>query len=78
VFINDYPARRRDLVFAVRMNKKEGVKHDLVCAYPGTCYWRSSWSLHPKSYKALGVGLTILIAGIVLSLIIVYSGIMGG
>ena len=28
--------------------------------------------------KALGVGLTSLIAGIVLSLIIVYSGIMGG
>lgn len=28
--------------------------------------------------KALGVGLTILITGIVLSFLIVYSGIMGG
>jgi len=27
---------------------------------------------------ALGVGLTLLIAGIVLSFIIIYSGIMGG
>ena len=28
--------------------------------------------------KGLGVGLTILITGILLSLLIVYSGIMGG
>lgn len=28
--------------------------------------------------KALNVGLTVLVAGIILSLLIVYSGIMGG
>ena len=28
--------------------------------------------------KALGVGLTILIAGIVISFLIIYSGFMGG
>jgi len=31
-----------------------------------------------KMLIALGVGLTILIAGIILSILIVYSGIMGG